>query len=260
MLCIFRLILGFACFTAFRFETPRHLTPGMAPEETYAEYYSPVKSLVYGYATRYGDKDLALRELLWSAHEYADQHEFGFGLLGGGYGYYEIGDSSYLVDNRASHGYYLLSQGEQPPPNENQRRLAMLANMTDEQAIEYVNSRYVGIVSLRSPNEIGSERCLLKLPSGEPVGLVIVGGTAARHDWSYFGPSVNDDFGHERMGSRVLTFDRQSYYWVADLPDNLFYSTWDGDSVALVAIGPGELCDYSQPICSIREDTYDASP
>ncbi len=231
---------------------PAPYIPSTASQyDAFVTYYTPDKPAVYGYATRYGSWQVAFDELLWEAHEYAAQRDHGFALIGGGYGYYWIDGRRYLAYNRFSYAYSWLIKQAPRPPTANQRRLARLATMDYGAAYAYVHNRYIGIISTRSPNDIGREYCLLTAPDLRPVGLVIVGGVAARHDYLPYGNSVNDDFGHQRLGQRVMQIDGQPWMWLADVTDSiLLWMDWEGGPI-LIALGPPYLCRTS---CAITAE------
>lgn len=230
--------LGSIILTLFE---PAHLVPGMSFKESALAYYESTPNNVYGYATRYGSNDVALRELFWLSHEYCSQSDRGWGMVGGGYGYWNIGGDDYLLENRASLGFTLAAGRLSHVPNENQRNLYQLSTLTWEQFQWHIEHNYVGIVATKSPNDIGAEYCMYDLAADKTIGLVIVGGAAARNDWTYYGPSVNDNYGHERLGIRVLHTKDRDYYWIADLSDRV-YDRISGGSAKLIGLLNPAFC------------------
>lgn len=233
------------------FYSAPHISADMTRREAFVTYYTSDKQAVYGYATRYGSWDIAFGELYWEAQEYVSQRDHGFALIGGGYGYYTIDGREYLADNRSSFAYSWLLTQPAPEPTLNQRRLARIADMSYKEARAEILSNYIGIISTRSPNDIGREYCLFTAPDLTPVGPVIVGGTAARHDYVPYGPSVNDRYGHLRLGQRVMTVDGVAWYWVADVTDSVLVSMGHRGGPILIALGPKWLCDDS---CLLVDD------
>ena len=230
------------------FHEAPYIKPGQSQHTIYSTYYSNSPPAIYGYATRYGSDTVAFNELLWEAHEYVAQRDHGFALIGGGYGYHTLNNTQYLAENRSSMAYGLLSANVPVKPTEQQCRLTVLASMTREQAEVYVSKRYIGIISLKSPNDIGREFCLMRYPSLNTVGVVIVGGTAARNDWAPFGPSLNDDYSHLRMGELFMALDGTDYRWTADLSDSVYSAMGVNPGAVLIALGPKFLCSNVCPI------------
>jgi hypothetical protein len=218
-----------------------YLPDGLEFRQAAELYYQTYPEAVYGHVTRYGSDDLAFRELYNLSQEYRSQITRGYGLLGGGYGYRWIGGREYLIDNRASDGYWMMADKiSEPFPNHNSNQLNLLklSMMSPEQARAYIDREYAGIISVKSPNDIGREFCMIDFPSRRVLGKVIVGGVAGRHDWMYFGESVNDFYGHLRIGQRSLELGGVDYYWLADVTDRLW-----GRGMKYALLLPPEMCD-----------------
>jgi hypothetical protein len=92
-------------------------------------------------------------------------------------------------------------------------------------------------VFTKSPNDIGREFCYYSLDESRVIGLVVVGGSAGRHDWSYFGDSVNDAYGHLRLGQRLFLAGDHSVPWLADVTNDL----WDYGPLAVLL--PPTFCN-----------------
>lgn len=238
-----------------------HLDSGMSFREAAEVYYQPADDNIYGYATRYGSNDLALAELYFEAQEAMSQYRRGYILIGGGYGYRRINGGVMLIDNRSAIGYAKLAdRGGWQSLTEAQRRLLRMSSKNIDELRDYVEERYIGIVAVRSPNDIGREFCLYDLTHQEIMGLVISGGSAARNDWMYYGPSVNDYYHHQRLGMRTLRprkghffylqdlspdlYDTD-FYWIADLTDSVYYRLGYsmGAQARLIALIDPEYCE-----------------
>ena len=221
-----------------------HLDSGMSFREAAEVYYQPADDNIYGYATRYGSNDLALAELYFEAQEAMSQYRRGYILIGGGYGYRRINGGVMLIDNRSAIGYAKLAdRWARQKLTEAQRRLLRMSLKNIDELRDYVEARYIGIVAVRSPNDIGREFCVYDLYTERTVGLVIVGGSAARNDWTYYGSSVNDDYGHERLGMRVLTVELgRKYYWIADLSD-MVYDRLTGFTARFIGLLEPKYCE-----------------
>jgi hypothetical protein len=186
-----------------------------------------------------------MRELYWTATELASQYNHGYVITGGGYGYADIGDETYLITSRADVGYSLMREtADQQRLNDQQRRLLMLSRLTYEEAAEYVVTHYDGVLSLKSPNDLGRVYCLVYLDNPSVTYRVIVGGTAALNDWMHYGDSINDDFGHPRLGYRQLEHGGKNYWWLADLTDAVYHA--DDDGTALIALLPWHVCECTK--------------
>jgi len=216
-----------------------HLEIGLTFIEASEIYYQASPEAFFGFATRYGPDEYAMDEFYRLAQEAQSQQQRGYIALGGGYGYF--GD--YLIENRASPGYAIMASATTRHETIAQRRLLELAQMERSEYIDHMHSSYVGIVSLHSPNDIGREFCLLST-SGEKIGLVIVGGTAARNDWTYYGPSVNDDYGHPRIGVRELAHEGLLYHWAADLSDGVYEALGGRGQAVCIVLAPTITCEH----------------
>ncbi|KKW45264.1 MAG: hypothetical protein UY97_C0028G0002 [Parcubacteria group bacterium GW2011_GWB1_57_6] len=229
-------------------QTPESETRQQA---VYQQYYDAYSRVVIGSGTRYGSNQSAIDEL-WGytsgqipgAPNLPEQMGRGYVLTGGGYGYVSIDGRMALVDGTNSspddgiNEYVTLADRHGGPvqPNElndNQRRLYDLARdengnlVSYDEFIQKVNSRYVGVISAKSPNDIGREFELFRKNADGTVtdiGRVIVGGTAARHDWTDYGDSILGG-GDNRLGYRGL---QQGEDWVADLPTEIYEEAFDG--------------------------------
>lgn len=202
---------------------PNNITDYSTLRAMQESYYEKSPKEFCGFATRYGRDSRAIDELYWEATEVVAQHEHGYILLGGNYGYQVIDGVEYLLDNRASMGYskHITNQDYQHLTPA-QRRLLMLGNMDRETFNDYIVQNYIGVVSIKSPNDIGREFCLYDVYKPYPIGTVIVGGTAASKDWLLVGSRAN----YETIGLGLMkSIDSQGngWYWAVDLPNSLYY-------------------------------------
>ena len=208
------------------------------------QYYEDSPAEFWGYATRYGSEERAASELIWYSHELIAQQDAGHVIIGGeqgagGYGYFDRNGNELLLDGLDGLPYAVARMvwgvdGWSDFNDEQQRLRTIVGNEGDW----FSNSRIVGTVSIKSPNDIGRLFCLYRVDHDSllatSLGIVMVGGTAARTDWSIYGPSVNDDYDHQRLGGRVLVDNQlREWHWAADLPDQLYEAALDGDSALI---------------------------
>jgi hypothetical protein len=236
------ILLLFVCgiYQRIAVQPATYLPSDLSFREAAELYYQPYPEMTYGHVTRFGSDDIAYGELYRLAREFRSQYDRGYALLGGGYGYQLIGGMWYLVDNRASNGYTLLANGnavQYAKLTDGQENLLALGSMSYEEFLDILQYNNTRIISVKSPNDIGREFCLWNLDTNQKVGMVIAGGVAARNDWLYYGPSVNDYYQHPRIGQRVSKYQGTEYYWLADLSD----SVW-GDGMQYAALLPPEAC------------------
>ncbi len=235
------ILLLFVCgiYQRIAVQPATYLPSDLSFREAAELYYQPYPEMTYGHVTRFGSDDIAYSELYRLAQEARSQITRGYGLLGGGYGYRWIDGREYLIDHRSSLGYTLLADRHNNfvGITDNQSLLLELSELSWGDFVPVIATNYKGIISVKSPNDIGREFCLWNLDTNQKVGMVIAGGVAARNDWLYYGPSVNDYYQHPRIGQRVSKLNGIEYYWLADLSD----SVW-GDGMQYAALLPPEAC------------------
>jgi hypothetical protein len=215
-------------------------------DEILTSYYELTAPVVAGWATRYGPDRAATEELWITAVETEAQIEHaGFALIGGGYGFWKIDGAEYLLQNRASLGWSLLVQGAEIPqkPTTQQRRLLRLARMGYQDFLDYVGDEYAGVISTKSPNDIGREFCL-SLADGVviEIGTVLVGNTSAQHDWTPLSGRV-DPLGAQT----VVDAEGRTRYWIADLPNSLYAAAGGTGGPAFVMLEEGRCLGEQSP-------------
>lgn len=232
-------VLLWLCGQLLRIPMPEYLPDGLGFHQAAEMYYSTYPEAVFGYVTRYGPNEKAYDELFYISQEYRAQLTRGYVLLGGGYGYQYIDGVEYLVENRACAGYSLLANKQHEPfaPTQAQQNLYELSFVSYQDFDDYLDEHYVGLVFTRSSNDIGREFCYYSLDEMKVVGKVIVGGSAARNDWLYYGPSLNDYYGHLRLGQRLLHYGDYQIIWIMDVSDSLWVHG------KLAALLPAEICE-----------------
>lgn len=216
-----------------------HLWAEISDPQALELYYTETPDFIIGYATRYGPLELAIREFRWLIMEAADQYEMGYILLGGGYSteFYGRSAPAYFeqIYPRARHDQQLTPQ---------QIRLLNLASLNESEYLEFL-SQFAGIISTKSPNDLGRIFCLFT--DRRALGNVIVGGTVARNDWLYMGYSINDDYGHARLGARIYIDHAGTYFWwLADLTDDLYWQSREDDA-AIITLREG-FCPASRTV------------
>lgn len=194
-------------------------------------YYVPSPSLFMGYATRSGPLESNIHELRKEISFMMEQSKYAFPLIGGGYGLHNgiwirnsTDLSKWLVTNNPANVQW----------NNQQLRLKYLGSLDDTKFENYIHNNYVGVISIKSPNDIGREYCIYDYWDRTYIGKVIVGGTAALNDWTQIGKSKSDLSGAGRLGIRRLYLNNEIFWWAAELPDNLFYLIKKGDSALVI--------------------------
>lgn len=199
-------------------------------------YYTPSSSNYEGYVTDAGSYGVALHSLRWYSLQVIEEYKHsGYVLIGGGYGFVTINGKEYLIQNRSSEGYTLIQQ--QHTANQlsaNQTRLYNLGELSEENFEESVRSEYDGIISTKSPNDVGRVYCLYQ--ADKYIGKFIVGDHAGVNDWTPYGKSLNDYYGHARLGLRVGKRDGLEYYWIADLTREVYKQVKLDEGLAVVRL------------------------
>jgi hypothetical protein len=157
-----------------------------------------------------------------------------------------------MVENVTSPDYIEWCTGGFEPPrlNSNQIRLmniARLAELNLGAAERYVQQTYMGVISTKSPNDLGAEFCVYN-PTypNTPIGTVIVGGVSAQNHYTEL---VDRD---DPLGRQTYTWQGQELYWVADLP-NTVYTAIDGTGAPAPTILRRGACEYDRPefVCPV---------
>ena len=186
-----------------------------------------------------------------------------------------------LLDNQASTIYFYLSEknwinGEfvavnYNDLNENQKRIFDLtkskskigsfftsidiqSKMTVEEALD--SGKYIGIISTKSPNDIGRRFVMYQRQNDGTdkfLGIVLVGGTAARADWTGREGSIikNNPLGIRRQNPETSKSDPNGQQWGFDLPNHIYeyFGGSGGPVFNIVVIDPDKTTfDFSEDV------------
>lgn len=230
--------------------TACHIPANASWQEVMRLYYAPSSSDYEGYVTDAGSYGVALHSLRWYSLQVIEEYQHsGYVLIGGGYGFVTIEGKDYLIQNRGSEGYTLIQQHNPHILNANQARLYKLGELSQQDFEESVRSEYDGIISTKSPNDIGRVYCLYH--NDEFIGKFIVGDHAGVNDWTPYGKSLNDYYGHARLGLRVGKRNGMEYYWIADLTREVYQKVKLDEGLAII-----RLLETSNDSCNLPNSKF----
>lgn len=209
-------------------------------------YYEPSPERFSGFGTLSGSERPAAGELWMMGEQLVAQYRHaGYALKGGGYGFVEVGGQPYLIQDELSPGWAAIAGeylGGAPaqPLTAQQLRLYRLGSMPPAQAVSEVLSAYDGIISLKSPNDLGRIFCVVD-GQARPVGTAIVGGVAAINDWA------GAREGLPPLGYMRYEADGREWAWAADLSEGLYQAAGGDGGPVIIGLIEGR-CEDAAPV------------
>lgn len=110
------------------------------------------------------------------------------------------------------------------------------SKQSEKEALD--SGKYVGLVSAKSPNDIGRRFLIYK--DGHFIGVVLVVGTAKLSDWTGYGTTSGSSFDFLHIPLAIAKDKKTGTYWAFDFPETLYtYLGGNGGLVTnILAIDP----------------------